>query len=379
MLEKEKCTGCSACESVCPMNAIVMQADVDGFLYPKVDATLCLECGLCEKICPQLQSEECKSDKKSAFLGVAKNDILREVSSSGGVFSLLAEKVLKSGGVVFGAAMSDDCYSVKHICVDDIRDLHFLQGSKYVQSDMKSILHKVKKALEEERWVLFSGTPCQIAGIRQYIGKSDKLLTVDVICHGVPSPLVWKKYVEMLERKYNSKIVHVSFRDKTVGWQKYSLKCNYINGAEYRQTVEDDLYLRGFVQSLFLRLSCYHCAYKNENYKSDITIGDFWGVEKLFPKLKENRGVSLVIAHTEKGEEQLNELKMCDLIAVPIETALRHNRAYYSSPTYNMFRERALQRIRKGRISFALEEYCGKTLFARILRKTVLTIKNRSS
>ena len=368
MVDKAKCTGCSACAAVCPKGAITMEPDENGFLYPVVDQNRCVRCGKCHRAClPAWEAVD--EPAEEAFLAMAQDESLIQKSSSGGVFSLLAEGILRRGGVVFGCAMTDDCTAAHHIGVEDLSQLWQLRGSKYVQSRTKDALRQAEIALKVDRPVLFSGTPCQIAGVKGLLGDHENLLTVDVICHGVPSPMVWRTYLKELEQTCGAKAVRVRFRDKTEGWQRYSLVVEFENGKVYRKNVLEDLYLRGFVEDLYLRQSCHSCAFKGGNYKSDLTVGDLWGVARIRPELRSAAGVSLLIPHTDAGRKAIASLTGCTVEQIPAEEGLKHNPSYYRPVKPSPFRERALAQIRRRGTGKTLHKYCGNSLGAKLRKK----------
>ncbi len=308
---KEKCCGCGACANICPKGCIAMAADEEGFLYPQVDEAVCVQCGLCKSVCPVLQGTvEQDTDGPRAFAAYNKDEQIRAASSSGGVFTLLAQQVLSDGGVVFGAAMSADQRTVRHIMVDGMEGLAALRGSKYVQSQMGACYTQAKEALEAGKAVLFSGTPCQIEGLRGFLKKDDpKLLCVDLICHGAPSPKVWDAYVRHQEARAGSKVKRVFFRDKRRGWKYFSMALEFENGKVYSKDLEKDLFMEVFLKDLCLRPSCYGCAFKKLHRVSDLTLADFWGCRKVCPELNDDRGLSLVLAHSKKGEAALERAK----------------------------------------------------------------------
>ncbi len=303
---KRHCTGCGACMNACPQNAIRMSADGEGFLYPEIDQSKCISCRACEKVCP---ADRLKPDtqKTKAYYAYSKDEQLCRASSSGGIFSELAESVISDGGVVFGAGF-DENFKVCHQQAETVDESAKLRTSKYVQSDIGNTYKAVKTFLENGRQVLFSGTPCQAAALKNYLGKEyDALLTVDIICHGVPSPGVWKEY---LEQEHEAKgICNISFRNKDLGWNDFSMRIDYSDGTYYRQLATADPFEKAFLANLTLRPSCYQCQYKTVDRVSDITIADYWGVETVHPELKEQQGVSLVLTHSKKGEEALEVIR----------------------------------------------------------------------
>lgn len=304
--DKKNCCGCSACAQRCPKNCIVMKEDDEGFLYPEVNLDLCVNCGLCDKVCPIKEKSEINNYPKG-YVAVNENDEIRLNSSSGGIFTPLAEMILREGGAVFGAAFDISCYIVKHICVDSTEGLEALRGSKYVQSRIEDTYIQVQKALTQDVKVLFSGTPCQIAGLKAYLGKEYELLyTVDILCHGVPSPSVWRKYLEKQESVHGSAVRRTFFRHKNYGWKMYALSLEFSNDKAYEQIFTKDPFMQMFLWNICLRPSCYACKFKNISHTADITLGDAWGVENYMPDMDDDKGTSLILVHSNKGSELLN-------------------------------------------------------------------------
>lgn len=331
--DKNKCSGCSACFAACPVGCITMQPDADGFLYPVVDEVKCIQCGKCERVCPVSNPVLTETEPVAAWGANAGDAALRARSSSGGMFSLLAQNVLEAGGVVFGAALTEHCSKAAHIMVENAAQLSLLQGSKYVQSDLNDTFRRAKEQLENGRSVLFTGTPCQIAGLRAFLGRDyEQLLSVAIICHGAPSPLVWEHYVSHSEKKLGGRLKEAYFRSKKTGWNHFGLHLISVSGKEQYLVAQKDAYMRLFLQNISLRPSCYQCAAKSGRCAADLIIGDFWGVQNVLPELADDRGTSLVLSFTEKGTAAvvrvLADLNAC---AVEIEAALRGNGAYYRS------------------------------------------------
>lgn len=302
-----RCTGCSSCSSVCPQACIQMLADHTGFLHPIVDSQLCLNCGLCTQACPVLTSPPLMHTQQSdAFSVACKNDSVRLRSSSGGVFTLLAEQIIHQGGVVFGVAF-DQHWDAVHCYVETLDDLVKLCGSKYVQSVIRDSYCQAKAFLDSGRPVLFSGTPCQIGGLKSFLRKDyPHLICVDFVCHGVPSPSVWRKYCSELVARYHAPIRDISFRDKRFGWQSYMLRIAFKNGKIYLASPDLDPYMRAFLSDLTLRNSCFDCSFKGTNHYSDITLADFWGIEHILPSQNDDKGTSLVLTHSAKGKHLLS-------------------------------------------------------------------------
>lgn len=323
----DSCVGCGACENICPVKAISMQENSEGFLYPVVDADLCVSCNKCNKACP-VQKDEKKAVKSTAYAAWNKDSAVLRQSSSGGVFSVLAQYVLAKGGAVFGAAL-DEKNVVKHILIDNADDLEKLRGSKYVQSEIGHILVKAEELLKSGRQVLFSGTPCQVAGLSSYLGKDfDNLLTVDVACHGVPSPKVWQKYLSEL----GDDVSQINFRDKKGGWKKYCFSYE-ADGKKICGAAKQNIFFKGFLKNLFLRKSCGACQFANMCRPGDFTLADFWGIQKLNRKLDNFQGTSLVLSNTPKADKVLEECQesFTKLQKVPLEKAVRRNKVLYQS------------------------------------------------
>lgn len=299
---KEVCCGCQACALACPRKCVTMLPDAEGFVYPSVDQAACSGCGLCERVCPILTKTEARKDHEpKAYAAYSHREDLRLASSSGGVFSLIAEQVLSRQGVVYGAAMAG-VDAVKHMRVSSPEELKLLRGSKYVQSDIGRTYAQAREDLSAGTVVLFTGTPCQIGGLRAFLQKDyDNLICMDIICHGVPSPMVWEKYVRYRQTRANSPAQRVSFRSKKYGWKEFSVEVEFANGSVYRNSLGDDLFMQAFLHDLCLRPSCYQCAFKKINRVSDITVADFWGVNKVCPEMDDDKGTSLVLVHSEKG------------------------------------------------------------------------------
>lgn len=319
--DKKDCCGCHACVSACPIHCITMKADEQGFLYPVVNKDACTHCELCDKVCPIIHQNEAHQPLK-VYAAKSKNDEVRMQSSSGGIFTHLAEAIINDGGVVFGAQF-DKHWHVIHTHIDNIGKLPLLRGSKYVQSKIGDTYKEAKTFLQQGRKVLFTGTPCQIAGLRRYLRKGyDNLITMDIVCHGVPSPTVWEAYLSEVCQKQPSPITSISFRDKTFGWKKYRL---YIRHANTHDTSSSsNIYMKGFLKDLFLRPSCHVCPTRLGKSGSDITLGDFWGVQKHYPKMDDDKGTSLVLINSIKGQLLYDSI-IREHIEAHLEEALLYN------------------------------------------------------
>lgn len=379
--DKTKCCGCSACANICPKNCIKMKSDEEGFLYPVTNAAECVACGLCEKICPVIQSINNRKEGVvlDAFGGNTKDEQLRENSSSGGIFGMLAKSFFANSGVVVGAAFSDDFYSVRHICIETKDELYRLQGSKYLQSEINDIYKKVKDFLRQGRRVLFTGTPCQVAGLKAYLGKEyDNLFTQDVICHGTPSPMIWKKYAQYRECVSGGAVQRMSFRHKKYGWKTYSVFFEFSNNTEYVKKLSVDPYMQVFLHNIDLRPSCYDCAFKDGTSGSDIMLADYWGVQEENPELNDDKGTSLIIIHTQKGLELFQKIQSeINYKSVDFEKAIKHNPSYYESEHLPEKREEFFAEIHNEKFDTVMKKYAQIVpLSKRVLLKIKHLVQN---
>lgn len=355
--QKQDCCGCTACVQKCPKQSIRMEADEQGFLYPQINKNTCIDCGLCEKVCPVLNLND-KRVPLSTYAAINQDTDIRLKSSSGGMFYLLAKKIIEEGGVVFGAKFNDR-WEVEHGYTETLDGLSLFMGSKYVQSSIGESIAKVLEFLKIGRAVLFSGTPCQIAGLRKFLGKEyAQLLTIDIVCHGVPSPKIWKDYVNdiPLRLKKTTKknlvlsplnedpiVTGITFRNKYNGWKKYSFTAKgnvltYQNSEpsstcemSFRECFTNNLFMKGFLANLYLRPSCYSCPANSGKSGSDITLGDFWGIQNVMPSMDDDKGTSLVMLNTEKGRQIFNTIT-CEKKEVSYSKALSGNLAIEQSP-----------------------------------------------
>ena len=333
MQADDACVGCHACFNVCPVGCIEMTADKEGFLYPSVDETSCTSCGRCVSVCPVLDVPG-SQPVPHAYACRSTHEATREASSSGGVFTLLAEHVLAGGGVIVGAAFDDD-FSVLHRSVGDTADLAQLRGSKYVQSAIRSTYREIQQHLRAGRTVLFSGTPCQVAGLRTFLGRDyDSLVCIDLVCHGVPSPRVWGEYVAYRESKVGASLRGVSFRDKRTGWRRFSMSMQFDGGARYLRALDADPYMRAFLADMCLRPSCYACLFRGARRQGDITLADFWGIETIVPDMDDDKGTSLVLVGSNVGTKLFERVrKGLEWQTVDLDRALALNRAALISPS----------------------------------------------
>lgn len=308
--DKSDCCGCTACANICAHNAIVMQRDVYGFQYPIVDEDKCINCRLCEITCP-LNNEKIKLqiETKEAF-GLYNKDVEKhKLSSSGGVFEELSHFIVQHGGVVYGVVYDTD-WIVCHKRIDNILELNEYRGSKYVQSDLRDVFQTVYSDLKSNRKVLFSGTPCQIAGLKSFLRKDyENLVTCEIICHGVPSPLLFKDYISFIQKTRKKLIACINMKDKTNGWGYQSLKIVYKDGSKEQGTLLTNLWNRIYYSNKALRPSCYSCKFTDYSRCADITIGDYWNLNRFHPEIYNKNGVSLILIQTLKGIDLFNCIK----------------------------------------------------------------------
>lgn len=374
--DKENCCGCYACYNICPKLCITMKTDNEGFWYPNIDKNKCINCNLCEKVCPIINPVKRADSKKIAYASMNKDEQVRMKSSSGGMFSILAEYIIKNNGVVYGAGFDED-FNIKHKRILCNTDLDSLRGSKYVQSSIGDIYKQVKNDLESNKPVLFTGTPCQVEGLRSYLKKEYiNLITMDFICHGVPSPLVWKKYLEEMKKSKQENIKNIYFRNKDIGWKIFSLKIIF-DEKIYSNTLNNDLFMKGFLQDVYLRPSCYNCKFKKINRISDITVADFWGIENVLPKMDDDRGTSLIVVHSEKGKQLFDELSEKMIVnEVNLNEAIKYNSSMITSVKYNKKRKKFFMELnsRKNLIDL-LSRYTRISFSIKLKNKIKMEIK----
>ncbi len=370
--KKADCSGCHACANICPKKCIAMKADEEGFLYPSVNLSECVKCGLCQKVCHHHNTFENHAHPE-AYACYSTDESVRIKSSSGGIFTLLAKEILNHGGAVFGAAFDEDL-TVKHICITQEQDLPKLQGSKYLQSSIGDTYSHVKEILQSGKTVFFTGTPCQIGGLKLYLGKQyENLYTADVICHGAPSPKVWKIYLEHLEAQHHTKVnkrKQPFFREKTLGWLGFSLHISFENGEEYCAPVWKDSYMGAFINDLTLRPSCYHCDFKSLDRNSDITMADFWGIDKLMPDMFDNKGTSLILLNSKKGKNLFKNVKE-SIVCKPIslDKAIKHNPLAYRSAALPFKRKKFMSHVNSENFANIYQACVKRSLPERILHK----------
>ncbi|MCL2544295.1 MAG: Coenzyme F420 hydrogenase/dehydrogenase, beta subunit C-terminal domain [Clostridia bacterium] len=301
------CTGCGACRAACAFGALRFENDAEGFFYPRIDAARCTDCGACRVACPVDRAQAVPW--LSAVAARCTDEGIRAASSSGGVFTVLAEAVLGRGGIMFGAVLSlgKEEPALRHIGVEDAAGLAALRGSKYLQSDVGDVYCEAEAALQAGREALFSGTPCQVAGLYAALGGGpcEGLLTVDLVCHGAPSPLVFSAYVRRLEAERGQPVRALSFRDKRRGWKDFCLAATFADGSEHVAGQTEDPYMIAFLRNFCLRPSCHVCPFAGERRRADLTLADLWGAQRSMPAQDDDRGLSLVLVNTEGGARAL--------------------------------------------------------------------------
>lgn len=358
-IEKRGCTGCSACCTICATGALKMRADEEGFLYPILaDKGRCLNCGCCLDVCPIEKKEFVPREPLAVYAAKSNDDTSRLASSSGGIFSLLCKEILSGKGIVFGAGWDAHEWKVVHCAAENLEQLRNIQCSKYVQSDIVDAYLRVERAIGEDRPVLFSGTPCQIAGLRSYLQSkgcrldNDKLFCVEIACAAVPSPGVWRRYLEETGKssQRNGIVKEISFRCKEVGgWRDYALRLSFADGTDFIQDFHNNAYLRGFNHQLFNRRSCHDCRFRNLRSGADMTIGDYWNVGHIFPDMDDNKGTSLVLVNTLKGMRMYKKIRagVTDMVS-NFSEACKVNHVLIGSPAPNKLRHLFFGRIALG-------------------------------
>ena len=372
---KEECCGCTACKNICPVNAIEMKEDKEGFLYPIVNEEKCIKCELCKKVCPVLNIKN-ETKEQHAYIFQNANDDVRRQSTSGGAFSAIAEKIIDKNGIVYGVIFDKD-FNVIHKGIENKEELYKFRNSKYVQSNLNNVFKEVKENLEKDRWVCFSGTSCQIEGLKNFLRKQyEKLLLVDVVCRAVPSPLIWKKYLK-LKKQENGDVSKIYFRDKLYGY-KYSNFSVYDsqNNLRYHNGVESDPYLRAFFSNICDRPSCYNCKFKKLNRESDITLWDCFNVEKYNPKLDDDKGTTRILTNTVKGKRFVEEIGVThNLEEIDVELATKNFLAMFQSVKYNSERSDFFEDVGKLEEKELFTKYFSDNITVkseRVIRKLLL-------
>ena len=364
----QNCSSCAACANVCSRNAISMRLDAEGFYRPVIDSEKCIECGMCERVCPwnkMVDNPNVSAEQPKTVAAFAKDTSVRLQSSSGGIFTVLAEQILDDGGVVVGVAQIAPT-RFGYIVVDNKADLAKLRGSKYVQADVGLIYKEVRSLLKAGRKVLFSGTPCQVAGLYAVLGNAAttaNLFTVDIVCHGTPSVKVFEKYVSELEKETSAAVASSRFRDKRMGWRIFSMTSSLNaasgNGFEYTQTLREDKFLRVFLQNICLNSSCVDCRYGKLPRVADISLGDYWNIARIHPQMDDNKGTSVVLLNTTPGsilfESVADKVVQCDS---NIENAIAGNPCIVRSSKPHLKRAEFFANLDKSPLDQLIKTYC---------------------
>lgn len=342
--DKSHCCGCEACAQACPKRCISFVEDNEGFRYPNVDVSQCVDCGACEKVCPFISPHEARRPF-NLHGAINPDEEVRLQSSSGGIFTMLAERVIREGGIVFGVRF-DESWQPVFDHTETLQGLAAFRGSKYVQAQVGNAFNEVRDFLRKGRKVLFAGTPCQVAALRHFLHrKYDNLLCVDFICHGVPSPKVWRLYLNEVTENAVRAISDVQFRNKKQGWKRFNFDLTYNSeGHHYNISCyhRENHFMRIFLDNVILRPSCYDCKAKEGRSGSDLTIADFWGINKLLPEKDDDRGTSLIMVNTKKGEDYFRQCK-AETWEVQYDDIVKYNQGLGNShmhPKRNQFFER---------------------------------------
>lgn len=373
--ERSTCCACQACYNKCPKNAIEMIEDEKGFKYPKINKEKCINCGLCDKVCPIINNKKIENAPK-AYACINKDEKIRMQSTSGGIFTLIAKAIINKGGVVFGASFNSE-FGVYHTYSEKIGELEKFRGSKYLQSDIGNTYKKAKEFLDDGRYVLFTGTPCQIEGLINFLGKEyEKLYLQDIICHGVPSPKVWKEYKEYRENKANSNLKNISFRSKEAeGWNKYHINMKFEDNKNYDSLHNDDVYMKAFLSHLSLRESCTDCKFKKKNRLSDITLADFWGIKNVKPEMNDEKGTSMVIVNSEKGQALMNEIKddmTCE--EVDFDLAIKGNPSFTKVSEKNVKSDQFFEKLGRNDFEQLVNKYMPKVKMSEKIKRKIKKI-----
>ena len=370
--EKDLCCGCTACYSVCPKNAIKMVRDNEGFLYPEVDKEKCVNCGMCKKVCPILNKAKLNEFKPKAYLFQNSNEEIRKDSTSGGIFTAIGKFVIKNNGIVYGATF-DDNFVVNHIGVESVDKLSRFRKSKYVQSNQNNCFKEIKQYLDNGKLVCYSGTPCQVGGLRAYLRKDyENLILVDIMCHSVPSPLAFEKYKRYILKKINAnKILNINFRDKSKYGYKYSMMTVETDNGTYSQGIDTDPYLRAFFGDTSVRPSCYNCHFKTMKRVSDLTIWDCFNINEIDKSFDDDKGTTRVLVQSEKGEKLLEKLDDVRLKELDINIATKKVKEMTNSVNYNSKRKEFFENINADNVFEKYYPTNFKTKINSFVRKTL--------
>ena len=373
ILESEgMCTGCALCVDICPKGAITMQARPNGFKYPDIDGEACIHCNLCKKKCPVLQPKK-KIEPIEAYALRDKCEIDRLKSASGGAATLFMKKVLERGGICSGVVLNSRFEAVHELCESE-STLDAFRDSKYIQSDTNGIYKRIEAALSERPLVLVVGLPCQIAAVRGRFGECDNLVLCDLICHGAPSPLILKKNIELLESDHGYKVKGFLFRDKTNGWRNSDVKVSFADGSTVVLERKNSEFFRLFAQNLILRPSCGDCAFKGFNISSDLTLGDYWGIEKRFPEFDDDTGCSLVMVNTMRGKAFLDGIKDCaDCVDTGVDFAIETHpkliKSVKRNPYSAVFFKELIKKPSPAHFRRLVNIFCSQSIIKKTIKK----------
>lgn len=359
-IDHDVCCGCMMCGDICPHNAISFKIDA-GFWFPSVDKTLCVNCGLCSQKCPVLHvSKQMLSAPKLCYGAKSLDEIIRDSSTSGGVFSVIAKEWIEEGGYCAGAIYSEN-NAIMHFLTNKTEDISRLRQSKYAQSNTQGIYKQVKKILNGGGKVLFCGTPCQVEALYSYLGSkaANNLFTIDFVCLGIGSPVVYREYLKWLEKRYKSKIIKVWFKNKEEGWRAVGTKIIFENGKEYYRPGNLDLFMIPFTfEFLSIRESCSQCKFRRIPHNSDLTIGDFWGVEKVNPKIDDNKGISAIIANTDRGLHFFESIRnQLNSFETTVQDICNGNTTILQFKSFSPYRDLFLRNVEKIGIQKAVARY----------------------
>lgn len=374
--DKSECYGCGACMNACPKQAIEMKMDEEGFVYPVIDEKLCIDCGICKSRCQIHEPPAKSSDRVKVYAVQNKDEQIRANSTSGGAFSAFAEKTLQAKGAVYGAAYEEG-FIVRHLRASSQEQYQRFRGSKYCQSDLNTCYQQVKADLQRGTKVLFSGTPCQIAGLKSYLGErseNENLLLLEIVCHGAPSPLMWKEHIQFLEKTRKAKVKCYKNRSKVAGWHGHNEHVFFENGKNEYKTKLSQNHKDLFYAHLIIRPSCYQCAYAGLQRVADISIADYWGIEKCMPEFDDNKGTSLVLVNTKRGAHFFESVKECfEIRESNLEDAFRDN--HKKPAKRNINREKFWADYQRHGYLYVLQKYASYTTIGKAKRQIKIHIK----
>lgn len=346
--EQKECYGCYSCYNICPTNSIEMLEDLEGFVYPNIDIESCINCGKCIEVCPYKSDlPDITGNWKSKIYVARSNDKKNlKLSSSGGIFSELAEVIIKKRGLVYGVGF-DEVFKAVHKSVSNMSDINVLRGSKYIQSEIGLLLRDIKEHLDAGKYILFCGTPCQVKGLKNYLGtRYTRLFTIDFVCHGVPSFKIFRKYLDSIEDNYNSKIVSIDFRNKENGWTLYNQKIVFESGEYYKSNKLNNPFMMGFRNNAYLRPSCYCCEFAMKERFSEITLGDFWGLNVFHPLFYKDIGASLLMINSSQGNKLFQLIKdNIEFEESTINKALKSNGCLSQPSAKHNMRDKIIEEI----------------------------------